>query len=290
MGQVRFQTFESFHAKRNIGSTKIRVRNLIKYWPEAGLYKYGEKPDVLIFQKVYVCKSPAGKYALHETFDGIKILDICDPDWKHPSNWIVSTVKAVDAVVTSSQGLADFIKQFSDKPVRVIKDRFDLTEFPNKRKHKGKGKNLVWFGYSHNAELLRGVVFHAKKRNLKLTVISDLDPHVWDVIGDESFFKNYKFIKYDEDAYENIQKHDICVLPKGSRPEDRFKSENKTTIARLLGLPVATTPEHLDKYQDPDERNKEVDKWYNKTKDEYNVIRSIEEYKELINEIKSNKA
>ena len=75
--KVSFFTFEAFHAKSNVGSTKIRVHNLIKYWEEAELYKYGEKPDVMIFQKVYVNKD----YKLPVTFPAVKILDICDPDW-----------------------------------------------------------------------------------------------------------------------------------------------------------------------------------------------------------------
>ena len=54
MVDVRFMTFEQYHGKRNIGSTRIRVRNLLKHWKEADIYKYGENPDVLIFQKVYM--------------------------------------------------------------------------------------------------------------------------------------------------------------------------------------------------------------------------------------------
>ena len=53
INRVAFQTFESFHGKKNIGSTNIRVHQLIKHWEEAELYKYGQNPDVMIFQKVY---------------------------------------------------------------------------------------------------------------------------------------------------------------------------------------------------------------------------------------------
>lgn len=287
---VRFFTFEQFHNKRNIGSTTIRVRNLIKYWPEADIYKYGEKPDVLIFQKVYVADSKQGLYKFPANYKGgLKILDLCDPDWFIHNNWLVATINGVDAVTASSQEIVDFVKQVTDKPVRLIKDRFDLTKFPEPKIHKGKATDIVWFGYMHNAEVLRGVVFHCLKRKLRLTVISDADPQVWQVTGDESFKPYYNFIKYDENAYTKIQGADICVLPKGSRPQDRFKSDNKTTIARLLGLPVATSPEELDRFIDPDERNKEVEKWYNITTQEYDVKKSISEYKELIVEIKNKR-
>lgn len=286
---VKFFTFENFHNKRNIGSTTIRVRNLLKHWPEAGIYKYGEKPDVLIFQKVYVTDSRQGLYQFPITYKGgLKILDLCDPDWTVHNNWLVATVNGVDAVTASSQAIVDFVKQITDKPVVLIKDRFDLKDFPKKKVHSGKAKDIVWFGYSHNAELLRGVVFHCLKRKLRLTVVADSDPHIYQVVGDDSFKPYYNFIKYDENAYTKIQGNDICVLPKGSRPQDRFKSDNKTTIARLLGLPVATTPEDLDKFSDPDERNKEVEKWYSSTQQEYDVKNSVKEYKELISKLSEN--
>jgi len=51
--EVRYFPFTKFHGKGQTGSTTIRVDNLIKYWKEADIYKYGEKPDVLIWQKVY---------------------------------------------------------------------------------------------------------------------------------------------------------------------------------------------------------------------------------------------
>lgn len=285
--KVRFFSFEKFHNKQKTGSGNIRIRNLLKYWPEAGIYKYGEKADVLIFQKVYVTDSKQGLYEFPKNYKGgIKILDLCDPDWFIHNNWLVETVNNVDAVTCSSQGILDFVKTFSDKPVKLIRDRFNLEDFPSKKTHKGKAKDVVWFGYAHNALLLRGVVFHCLKRKLRLTVIADQDPHIWNVTGDESFKPYYNFIKYDENAYTKIQGNDICVLPKGNRPEDRFKSDNKTTIARLLGLPVATSPEELDRFFSPDERNKEVDKWYDKTRNEYNVKNSIKEYQELINKIR----
>lgn len=287
MGQkIGAFTFEQFHGKRNIGSTNIRVRNLMKYWPEYEMYKYGQKYDTLIFQKVYVTQSRQGLYQFPVTYKGgLKILDLCDPDWFQAPNMLKATVDGVDAITASSQGIVDFIKQLTDKPIVHIKDRFDLNDFPPKKEHKGKAKDIVWFGYAHNAEVLRGVVFHCLKRKLRLTVIADSDPQIWQVTGDESFKEYYTFIKYDELAYQKIQAHDICVLPKANRPQDKFKSDNKTTIARLLGLPVATSPEDLDKFVDAKARNEEVDKWYDKTRQEYNVERSVEEYKQLIDKL-----
>lgn len=286
IGMIRFFTFEQFHAKTNVGSTKIRVHNLLKNWNEAGLYKYGEKPDVLIFQKVYVNKD----YTFPKSYPGIKILDVCDPDWLDGVP-IKETVDAMDAVVVPTEPLAEFIRQMTDKPVRVIKDRFDLNEFPTRKIHRGRAKEVVWFGYKHNSNCLRLAVQSFESRGLKLRVVSDQDPFADKWAKDpKAYSKDYIFKKYRPDmAYKEIQKSDICVLPKMTRPQDRFKSENKTVIAQLLGLPVATTAEELDELVTPESRNSYIDTIYDKLKQDYDVNLSVKQYKELIDEIKRTK-
>lgn len=279
---VRFFTFEAFHAKSNVGSTKIRVHNLIKYWEDAKLYKYGEKPDVLIFQKVYIGKD----YKVPATFPAVKILDICDPDWLEGVP-IKETVDAMNAITCPTEPLAEFIRQLTDKPVRVIKDRFDLTEFQSRKTHRGQAKTVVWFGYHHNASALKLAVQSIERRGLRLKVIADQDPFAsrW-AFKPKNFESNYEFVKYRPDtAYLEIQKADVCVLPKMNRPQDRFKSENKTVIAQLLGLPVATTADELDKFMTAEQRNKAVDTVYDIVRKEYDVNKSIKEYKDLIDEI-----
>jgi hypothetical protein len=279
---VRFFTFEAFHAKSNVGSTKIRVHNLIKYWGKAELYKYGEKPDVLIFQKVYV----GGDYKVPITFPAIKILDICDPDW-FDGVPIKETVDAMDAITCPTEPLAEFIRQLTDKPVRVIKDRFDLTDFPSRKVHRGQAKTVVWFGYHHNASALKLAVQSIERRGLRLKVVADQDPFAsrW-ALKPKEFESSYEFKKYLPDtAYSEIQKADICVLPKMNRPQDRFKSENKTVIAQLLGLPVAINAEELDGLMTAEARTKQVDTVYDIVRKEYDVKKSVQQMKGLINEI-----
>ena len=279
---IRVMTFEMFHAKSNVGSTKIRVHNLLKYWKEAELYKYGEKPDVLIFQKVYVGKD----YKFPVTFEGIKILDICDPDW-FDGVPIKETVDAMDAVVCPTEPLAEFIRQMTDKPVKVIKDRFDLNDFPTKKNHKGSAKTAVWFGYHHNSGMLKLAIPSLERRGLRLKIVSDQDPFAyrWSAKPKE-YESKYEFVKYHPDtAYQEIQKADICILPIGTRPQDRFKSENKTVIAQLLGIPVATNAEELDNLLTAEQRNSYINAIYDKLKQEYDCQLSVKEYKELIDEL-----
>lgn len=282
--QIRFLTFEQYHNKKNVGSTKIRVHNLIKHWPEAELYKYGENPDVLIFQKVYVTQD----YTFPKHFPGIKILDICDPDWLE-GTLIKETVDAVDAITCPTQPIADFIKQLTDKPVQVIRDRFDLAEFPEPKRHHDKLKTIVWFGYQHNADLLKLAMPSIASRKLRVIVIADGDPgaHRWAGEKYENYYTYYKFNQ--ENLYRQIQEADIAVFPLGFRPQDKFKSENKTIIAKLCGLPVATNAEEIDALIEAKDRNQAVREFYDEVKKEYDCKNSIGQYKKLIEEINNAK-
>lgn len=282
---VRFFTFSAFHGKNPpAGSTNIRVNQLIKYWPESELYMYGEKPDVLIFQKVYISED----YKFPKHFPGIKILDICDPDWLDGYN-VVETCQAMDAVVCPTQKLADYLKQFSKKVV-VIADRFDLEVIPAPRKHLDKAKTVVWFGYSHNADTLRPAIPLIEELGLDLLIVSDDDPiaNRWSTRASEY----YTFKKYNDDTiYQDLQTADFAVLPDGLRPQDVFKSNNKTIKANLAGLPVAKTPEEVNLYMDAKQRQKWIVENYGTIRDEYDVRQSVKAYQQLIqqiNEAKSN--
>jgi hypothetical protein len=279
---VNFFPFTMFHGKKGAGSTNIRVNQLIKYWPEADLYKYGQKADVMIYQKVYWL--PDWRYQEH--FDGIQILDICDPDWLEGSN-VRRTIEYMDAVTCPTAELKRFLEQMTDKPVVTIPDRFDISLVPKKPKvHKGEAKKLVWFGYSHNSELLAGAVPTLQRMGLKLTVISDDDPLAWKWAESDDYKKSYSYHKYNEETiYERLAENDICILPQGNRPKDRFKSNNKTIKAFLAGLPVAKDIDSLEKYLSEDARNEAAVYNYDKAKKEYDVQESIKQYQELINKL-----
>ena len=282
---VRFFLFETFHGKTGIGSSRIRAHNLIKYWDEADVYKFGEKPDVMIYQKVY----STFDYKVPLKFPAIRILDICDPDFKDtPDIFLKETMDAMHAVVTPTEDFAKFLQPMTDTPVRVIKDRFDQEEFPPKKVHRGKAKNVVWFGYAHNAGALKAAVASLERRGLGLIVVSDSDPmpYRW-ASNKKEYEEKYKFVKYTHpEAYKEIQKADICILPQNVRPFEKFKSENKTVISQLLCVPVAKDAEELDKLLDADSRNMYINTVYDKLREEYNCEKSVKEYQELIAEIK----
>ncbi len=277
---IRFFTYSQFHGKTEpVGSDYIRSHQLIKYWPEAKLYKYGENPEALIFQKVFISQD----YQFPKHFQGKKILDICDPMWLE-GHAVVETAQAMDAVTCPTEALAEYMRQFHSNVV-VIKDRFDLEMIPKPKKHIQKAKTVVWFGYSHNADALRAAIPLIERLGLNLRIISNDDPIInrWGLRPKDAW---YKFVKYEEATiYDELQKCDFAILPDGNRPEDRFKSNNKTIKAQLAGLPVAKTPEEVELYMDAEARQKWFDDNYTEIAREYDVRNSVKEMKELINEI-----
>lgn len=281
MRSVAAFTFQQFHNKKNIGSTKIRINNLMRYWNELHLYKYGEKPDVMIFQKVYRSGETfrSAAYTMPGEMGVPSILDICDADWLGQGAitkacYITETARMVDAVVTSTEALAEFIRQLTDKPVLCIPDRFIIDDFPTIKHHTTPLKKAVWFGYSHNAELLRYAIPAIERYKLDFTIISNDDPRL-------PFEYDFKLWN-NATAYDIIQQHDIAILPKGNRPQDRFKSNNRPVQSILCGVPVATTAEEVERYETASERNKSVLPLWQLYRKEYDVRKSVEEYKDLI--------
>lgn len=279
--KVRFFDFSQYHNRHPVvGSTHIRVRQLLKYWPEAANYKYGESPDVLIFQKVYVGQDY--KFPVH--FRGLKILDICDPDWFNGKTAIVETINAMDAVVCPTEAMAGVLRQFTDKPVRVIKDRFDLELVPKPRRHTKPATTVAWFGYRHNIQTMKPALPLIDELGLRLLVLSEDDPIAYQ--WEKDIKDRYIFVKYAEATfYEDLSKADFVVFPKGLRPQDAFKSNNKAVKAMLAGLPVATDEDSLRRLMDPVERQHEIDTNYDKIVSEYDVRNSVTEYQQLIGEL-----
>ena len=281
---VRYLDFGRYHGKDAVqGSTFIRMVQREKYWPEFKRYRYGENPETLIFQKVYM--TPDYQFAAH--FNGKKILDICDPDWLDDAG-IVQTCRHMDAVVTPTETLAEFIRQFHPN-VHVIPDRFEVNDLPEPISHTERAKTVVWFGYAHNSILLKAAMQLLEQLNLNLILISNDDPIAdrWGTRKREDF---YTFVKYNEDTIQaELQKADFAVLPDGGRPQDVFKSNNKTIKANLLGLPVAKTGDDVRKYMLAEERQKWFDENYATIRAEYDIRKSVAEYKEVINGIKSSR-
>lgn len=275
---IAFLTFEKWHGRKNIGSSRIRANWLIKYMEDAEIYKQGEKYDTLIFQKVYWPE-------YMKAYKGTKILDMCDADFLSGQP-LVSSLNEVDAVTCSTQALADQVKHFTKKPVIVIPDRQDLDFHKIKKVHKGGAKSVVWFGYIGNSEVLKPTLFLIKRLKLKLCIISEGTFYEKPPLKKEDIIN----VKWDiETVNQEIIKHDICLLPRLDRGNYKYKSNNKVTTSWALGMPVAETPDELKKFLDPEERRKEARKRWKEVQKYYDVRRSVSELEELIKKINASK-
>lgn len=269
--------FEQWHNRKEIGSSRLRGHWLINNWEEAELFQQGAKYDTIIFQKVYWLE-------YLKAFKGIKILDICDPDWLDTLP-IREVLDECDAITVSSKGLKEAVEKFTDKPVYFIPDRQDLSFHNKKKVHEGKAKTCIWFGYSHNAKVLDPAISTLKKHDIKLTVLSDCRP---------VYVKANRNVKYE---YENpewsfndiILQHDFVLLPPDTRPRGKYKSTNKTLTAWSLGMPVAKSPEDVVKFIEPEARIKEAELRIKEVQEKYNIKQSIQDFKNIIEKIKNDK-
>lgn len=282
MKSVRYLTYSMFHNKNPVvGSDFIRVEQLLKYWPEASLYKYGENPDVLVFTKVF----SAYDYKFPNHFENIKILDICDPMWLEGMD-VAETARSMDAITCSTQALADFMQQLTDAPCYFVPDRWDVDPKVLKppRQHEGKAKTVVWFGYSHNAEIIKPALRTINELGLNLKIISNDDPIIYrfDTRPKEEY---YQFVKHDNATIQReLQTADFALLPMDYRPIGKFKSDNKTTRAILAGLPVAVNGDELRAFMQSEARTEYMLKKYDTIKSEYDVRKSVEQMNQIITE------
>lgn len=222
-------------------------------------------------------------------YPGIRILDLCDPDWLTGELEIVNVSKLVDAITCSSKGIYDFVKRVSQAPVFFIPDRIDIGSFKEKKKHEGKARNVAWFGYYHNAkEVLPMILSSLSRLGLGLIVISDNDfkPSIDYGVHIENKRFSWDTLKWD------LLSADMVLNPQPIEKNKRFefKSDNKTFIAWALGLPVANNCEEMEKFLDPDERRKEADLRIKEVIEQHNVKMSVDEFKKVIEICQKNRS
>ena len=266
----------------SVGSSRIRMRWLLNYWEEAEEYGIGKKYDAMIFQKVYWG-------AMMDKFEGVKILDLCDPDWLE-NKPVFEFVDKVDAVTTSTEALAEFVRKMRPKAnVLCIPDRIYLPEAtPQKTEHSDQIKKLVWFGYSSNAHYLTRVYDELIKRELELTVVSESPIEPSQGYRGKIVLNNVLF-NYNTINKEMI-KHDAILLPDPIGDErGKYKSNNKTLQAWSLGMPVIKVPDDLDTLATKEARVQESTMRLQEIKDKWDCRLSVEEYRALIASIQAKK-
>lgn len=260
--------------ENSVGSSRIRAKWLIEHWPDAEEYMVGRKYGVMIFQKCYWEE-------MLTNFPGIKIFDLCDPDWLEPRP-VIESIEHCHAAVTSTEPLAEFLRKFTTKPVTCIPDRIDLNEHKNvKKTHNETALSAVWFGYGQNQHYLIKTLDFLIDRGISLTVISNkaFDPPK----GFEKLRLNNQGYFY-ETLHEELIKHDFAILPTTAEHDLKgiYKSNNKLLTCWALGLPVVENPEDLERLASKQSREVEAQKKRKEVEDKWDVKLSVQQYQVLI--------
>jgi len=270
--------FRKIEGKLQVGSSTIRCDWLLNHWPDVEEFRYGQEYSFIIYEKAYWPEHA-------KLFKGVKILDLCDADYLHWGYRTKEMIEEVDAVTCATEALTEEVGRFTEKPVVYVPDRVDLELFKSTKVHEGRAEKVVWFGYSNNFVRLDETIKFLIQHRLELLVISNsgyLPP-----VGFE------KRLKYDtihfgwDNLIREAVKGDFVLNPQSDVGKWKYKSENKTAISWALGLPVAKTPEDIERFMDPVERKREAEKRYKQVKEEHDVKLSIYQYQALIKEIKN---
>lgn len=270
-----------------VGSSRIRGTWLARAWSEAEIFRIGQAYDVVVYQKAYHLE-----HMKH--FEGVKILDLCDPDWLEGKP-VIEAIGHCDAVTTSTEALAEYLRELTEKPVVCVPDRIDLAEHQGRKVHQGKARGVVWFGYSSNQKVIDQCLTTLKRLGLQLTVLSDLPyaPEAGVQGIDESWVAdNVRNIRYDYPSFaqELVANGDIVINPRLESGRFKFKSNNKSLTSWALGMPVAQDADDLERFMDETARKDEAAARYAEILKDWNVTASVEQYKTIVQDVLAKRA
>ena len=233
----RHETKEAFCA-----SDRIRGERIVKNSPRMELFDAKNNYEVVIFHVPCRAISQYGR---------VKILDICDRVWESNVQEFIDLIAPIDAIVVPTEALKSEVAEVTDKHVHVIGDGHDFSHYMSidKKNHLETAKEVVWFGYSENAECLVPFMDYIKSSGLKLRVVTQHQ-------NTKPLGQADEFVKWDISTYlQEITKADFALLP----PNKGYKSNNKEITALLCGIPVAKTIEDISRLMDPVERRMEME-------------------------------
>lgn len=272
IGIITFEDYEN-RAPGTIGSSRIRGSWVAKHNDQIEMFEPGQHYDAVVYQKAY------WKEHIRD-FKGVKIFDMCDPDWLD-GRPVAEMLQYADAVTTSTETLAKFLRKMSKTPVQCIPDRIDPeVHVPQKSVYNERIRSAVWFGYAHNSWILDSVVEVLRQQKIQLAVIAD-----------RPYMEADAQIKYSEETiYEDLIEHDIAVLPHDDvHHRYRYKSNNKTLTCWGLKLPVVKHPEDLERLATASARETEANKRYTEVYSDWHVELSGRELVELATKLQSER-
>jgi hypothetical protein len=272
---------EQIKSKYDVGSSRIRAQWLVDNWSAAEYFRIGQRYDAIIFQKAYWLAYAA-------CYSGVKILDLCDPDFLHWRSKCIPMARLCDAVTTPTSKLADALRRQVDKPIVVIPDRLDLRHFTTEARPKKRirGRTAAWFGYSNNYASLDACVLDLVAAGItRLVVISDapalysLPQPLCGALALDRYLWNFDILAH------YLADVDIIVNYGLQHGRWIYKSNNKTLFGWAHGFPVAHDRCELGRLLCEAAAREEVVCRQRELQDQYDVKLSVIQYTNLIDSI-----
>ena len=219
------------YLKADLASDATPIGDLLEY-------------DLVVFQKCYSVKFQAVAEYLRRNKPEIRLaFDLCDAEWTAREIELKDMIARVDFVTVPTDPMKEWIGQnFPEKPCHMVPDGHDIdyyfTESGEPEIDQCGPMRYVWYGNSGTIKSLEAILGYLEAVGGKgdtLTVIAnDLARGAIssDKIGIR--FATWKL----ETVNAEIKKGNLALNPRMTGDEAyRYKSNNKTATAYILGLP-----------------------------------------------------
>ena len=225
--------------------------------------------DAIIYNKSYISEEMIALSERHK--DKFQMLDMTDIWFPFHEDNLRRMAKNCRLLTASSADLAEELKKFGN--AHYLPDRQNLDFYKARKVHINKPAILVWFGYVENFERIRPLLTYIEDKELPLLIISDRPPRY----AKNPIFRG-EFRKWSlETSNNDIISGDIVLNPLW-----KYKSNNKTTTAWALGMPVAENEKEIERFLNWEERRIEAKRRLKEAKEKWDIRTSAKELKNLI--------
>lgn len=230
--------------------------------------------DVVVLHKTY-----EWELARELVKQGKKVIvDLSDPDFLlghsdvNRAGLCLMTMAQSTVLVVHSLLMKHELRKGTDKPIYIIPDRMDLEYHkPQKKEHNEELKKLVWFGHSDNID-----------SSLKIYDLSDYEVRI---VSDQPT-EGVEFVQWTpESVNEEIIKADCVFIGRQKYDIDKWKSNNRVLTSYALKMPVAYTPEDLEKLKSREARIENAEEGYKMVTERFDIRQSVREYKQIFNKL-----
>lgn len=260
--------------------------------------------DLVVFQKCYNSKFQEIAEKAKSMNPKIKlVLDLCDAEWLTREEELKAMIEKMNFVTASTNQIKKWVqKNCPTKKCYRIPDGHDLDYYGrvdyfqdgNEIKvlpiQKNEQMKYVWYGNSGTIQSLKAVlpiIERVRGKGDTLTIIADERAR-----GQvESQKIRVEFVPWTLETVNNdVRKGNIVLNPRLTTPGYVVKSNNKTVMAYILGLPCIDRVVNDDngwiadliKFRNPEYRKEDVDKKRPELLEKYSMESVVELWKKTL--------